>query len=882
LKDDSSNARPPDPPKIPDHRLLRRIGRGSYGEVWLARGVTGAYRAVKVVFRSDFEDDRTFEREFEGIRAFEPVSRSHPGLMHVLHIGRQDDEGFYYYVMELADDVQGGSGTYEVEYEPRTLRSDLNRHIRLSPDQCIEIAASLADTLAYLHGQGLTHRDIKPSNVIFVGGSPKLADIGLVARHGQRTYVGTEGFVPPEGPGTPGADIYSLGMVAYEISTGMDRLQFPELPTGLPDEHRPRWLQLNDVICRACEADPKARYSKASEMAEDLSALAARKRLPWRGWRSRPLQIAATLAMGALLWGLWPAGSIAPGPDVVDTPGTTDTLAPVQEVARTGSLKIMTQPERATITYRGQVLGTTPHVEDDLPPGPIRLVLTLDGYRDEPVEAVIERGQTTVVAREMAFYAPPQPGQPWRNQLGMEFEPGDRQHTGAMPVRWSEFQEFLRETGTHFDGERRSLLIDEGRSPYEIVLVTPRLAEEFCAWLLEQGRQLGFLGPEHYYTFQPSSLIEPVKRDDGSELIAFIVQVREFVYGSLHLRSEPSGAAVFEIPTNRLLGYTPLVLPRLAPGNQSFEFRLDGHERTRSEVLVEGDRSKTIDVLLRPTRGIVFDRPWENSLGMRFVPVGQVMFSIWETRLRDWAAFEAATGFRGRTAPFRQDPDHPVGTVSREDAEAFCRWLTEFERLSGFLQDDHLYRLPTDVEWSMAVGLRDLEGRAPALLDGENRNLYPWGYEWPPPKGAGNYADQSAPAYLKRQGVLPNYDDGFPFTAPVGSFDPNHLGIYDLGGNVWEWVADDYGGDPANAFSTWAVCRGASWADSRNSVLLASMRNIFKPDFRGDGLYGFRVVVSRVEPEPGETGGLESNGSEPATGADAPESASPNDTVAPP
>lgn len=854
MKDDSSNARPPDPPKIPDHQLLRRIGRGAYGEVWLARGVTGAYRAVKVVFRADFDDERTFEREFEGIRAYEPVSRSHPGLVQVLHIGRQDDEGFYYYVMELGDDVQESSGLYEVQYEPRTLRSDLNRHRRLPPDQCMEIAKVLAGALDYLHHQGLTHRDIKPSNVIFVGGSPKLADIGLVARHGQRTYVGTEGFVPPEGPGTPGADIYSLGMVVYEISTGMDRLQFPELPTGLPDEDRARWLQLNDVICRACEADPKARYTRASDMAEDLAALVDHRKLPWRGWRSRSWKAAAAvLAVGALLWALWPGG--APPPDEVAGNGGTvaETRIPEEEEAEpeTGSLKIMTQPSDAIITFRNRVIGITPHVEYDLPPGPIRLVLSMPGHRNEVIETVVSPGRMTVVAREMAFYAPPQPGAPWRNQLGMEFEPTDRMHAGVMPVRWNEFEAFLRETGATFDGKRQPFSTDETNPPLEVVLVPPRQAEEFCAWLLEQGRKLGFLGAEHYYTFRPSTLVEPVIRDDGTELIAFVVQVREFVYGSLQLRSEPTGAAVYEMPTNRLLGITPLDLDRLAPGAQTFEFRLDGHERTRSEVVVVGDRSKTIDVRLNPSRGIVFDRPWENSLGMRFVPVGQVMFSIWETRLRDWAAFEAATGFRGKTAPFRQDPDHPVGTVSRADAEAFCAWLTELERMGGYLQDNHLYRLPTDVEWSMAVGLRDLEGRAPAQLDGANRKLYPWGHDWPPPKGAGNYADQSAPAYLRRQGVLPNFDDGFPYTAPVGSFPPNHLGIHDLGGNVWEWVADDYGGDPSNAFATWAVCRGGSWADSRSSVLLASMRNIFKPDFRGDGLYGFRVIVARVIQEPG-------------------------------
>ena len=74
-------------PLIPDHEMLRLIGKGSYGEVWLAQGVTGALRAVKVVWREDFEDERGFEREFEGILKYEPISRDHPGLVKILHVG---------------------------------------------------------------------------------------------------------------------------------------------------------------------------------------------------------------------------------------------------------------------------------------------------------------------------------------------------------------------------------------------------------------------------------------------------------------------------------------------------------------------------------------------------------------------------------------------------------------------------------------------------------------------------------------------------------------------------------------------------------------------------------------------------------------------------
>ena len=247
-------------------------------------------------------------------------------------------------------------------------------------------------------------------------------------------------------------------------------------------------------------------------------------------------------------------------------------------------------------------------------------------------------------------------------------------------------------------------------------------------------------------------------------------------------------------------------------------------EAARAAAIKEAELVKT-DAWKKATK----ESPYENSLGMKFVPVAgtDVLFSIWDTRVKDYAVFAEETGTDIVRPSFAQTPTDPVVLVSWEEAQAFCKWLTEKERSEGKIGKNDTYRLPTDAEWSVAVGTTQ----------------FPWGDEWPPPKGVGNY-DPSLRV------------DTFVNTSPVGWLTANRFGLYDMGGNVWQWCEDWYrasmdkrallekilGLKDDGGGQRYRVVRGASWNNFAPEILWSSSRSFDPPDYRNSNL-GFRCVL---------------------------------------
>jgi serine/threonine protein kinase len=217
-------------------------------------------------------------RESHGILQYTPLSRTHHGLVQILHVGRPAGAGYFYYVMELADCAVGGRDIDPDFYQPRTLAHEIDTRGRLPVREALELGLDLAEALRYLHGRQLVHRDIKPANIIYVNGLPELADVGLVTHTAEARrepkQLGTEGFVPPEGPGTPSADVYSLGKVLCEACLGRAGLADPHLPVALQSmEHAWELDAFRRILAKACDEDARLRHPSVAELEADLIAL---------------------------------------------------------------------------------------------------------------------------------------------------------------------------------------------------------------------------------------------------------------------------------------------------------------------------------------------------------------------------------------------------------------------------------------------------------------------------------------------------------------------------------------------------------------------------------------------------------------------------------
>lgn len=862
-------------PVIPDHEIVRMIGSGAYGEVWLAQSMTGAYRAVKVVWWDDFEDEVLFAREFEGVVHYEPISRDIPGLVHILHVGQNHGEmPYYFYVMELADDAYAGVHMDPQSYVPRTLQSDMKQYRRrpMPLDYVLEVGCQLSRALEGLHAEDLTHRDVKPGNIIFINGRAKLADAGLVANRDQRAFVGTEGYIPPEGGGSPRADVYALAKVLYEMATGMDRLSFPALPDELPEgtTHR-RWIRFNSLICRAAAPSvDKNSIVTAQAFAEQLELLrddngrkvtrrTSRKQEPKASsgafWPWLLVVVLAlllvcgvsTLFLPTDMWqrvhtamdvlkGVKPVQEPVKTAKPVEAPKPPTQQAPQPKpLLGKGQVFVGSVPSSASVyTTKGEYLDETPYGPVSYKTGQkVSFIIRKDGFADGYVSGVVEDGKLLSLAVDLLPYRPPITGQEWEDAQGTKYEPAGGLHRAASPVLAKHFAPFLD-----------SIENPEDRPHYEVhqdvVYTTQEGISAFTLWLTRRCEEVGTIGRDHSLVARPENGTERAQNLCAYRLCTVLIQKTPIT-----IYTNPAGAGVFL--NGMPLGVTPMQDLRVPLAPYLLEIRLPGYSTVCRSGLSPKDL--ILNLRLTPNNSLIFGTEWINSLGMKFLPVTPaLMAGAMEVRVSDYRAFCESTGRAMPEMPeFEQNEHHPVVYVSRDDAMAFADWLTKKEREQGLIEASDKYRLPTDMEWSMLVGCSGERGESPYERQQNHVTTtvrYPWGLKWPPHRKVGNYADMSVLGNRPADHIIPHYHDGFSHTAPVGSFMANSLGLHDLSGNVQEWVSDEYGGPSGFQFRRYGVTRGGDYHSFRPGQLSSHSR-IPHPVGMRRPTVGFRLVLER-------------------------------------
>lgn len=280
-----------------DHYRIEGVAARS-GMASIFRGTdmrTGRPVAIKIP-HPEMEADPLFYDRFQREQDI-GKKLDHPNVVKVVV---DDDRSRLYIVFEWV--------------EGRLLRELLNEQKKFPPDRAVKIASGIANALAYIHSQGVVHRDLKPENIMVDSeGRVKLIDFGIAANAGSRRLtfaklsqaMGTPDYISPEqvkgGRGDARSDIYALGVMLYEMLTGKvpftgpnpfvimnDRLlNNPIPPREIDPEISP---QLEEIIYRAIERDPKKRYSSAKEFVSDLEhpeQIGISDRPELRDWKRR-------------------------------------------------------------------------------------------------------------------------------------------------------------------------------------------------------------------------------------------------------------------------------------------------------------------------------------------------------------------------------------------------------------------------------------------------------------------------------------------------------------------------------------------------------------------------------------------------------------------
>lgn len=262
--------------KINDrYEIIRSIGEGGMANVYLAHDIILDRDVAVKILRGDLANDEKFVRRFQR-EAISASSLNHPNIVGMYDVG--EDDGKYFIVMEY---IKG-----------QTLKSLIKKRGSLTLPEVIDIMLQLTSGIAHAHESYIIHRDIKPQNVLILeDGTVKITDFGIATALGNNEFtqtnsvMGSVHYLPPEqanGTGTTiKSDIYSLGILMYELLTGKVpfkgdnavEIAIKQMRDSIPSvvaENSDIPQSIENVILKACAKNPKNRYNSALEMHEDI------------------------------------------------------------------------------------------------------------------------------------------------------------------------------------------------------------------------------------------------------------------------------------------------------------------------------------------------------------------------------------------------------------------------------------------------------------------------------------------------------------------------------------------------------------------------------------------------------------------------------------
>jgi len=813
--------------QLGEFEILERLGQGGMGEVYKARQISlGRVVALKTLQSSLAGNVDYITRFRQEARA--AAGLNHPNLVKVYSAG--ESEGLHWFAMEY---VEGESA-----------RARLKREGRLDPPEAIAIAMRMAAALDYgWRKAGLIHRDIKPENIFLSGdGEIKLGDLGLAKSTGQAqeltmtgVSMGTPDYMSPEQiEGMKNvdlrADIYSLGCTLYHLLSGQPPyggssavvVLMQHVSAPVPDL-RSVWpecpAELAAAVGQMMQKQPADRQQNYGVMSADLQrayavltgacvpsvVTGARQRVASRKPVAEERKSAAPVAA-------WIGGGVA-------------------LLAAVGALLYFAPWKKGSAISGGtrSVVSQTPAGEGE---GGKKV-----GAASSPTEATPASGRTVAIATTPQPEAPPVPATPAPvpQPSGPSTPTASTPAPSATPKPATEVEKWFAQV----DGPQEKAFQKQVLKPFEAGVADLRL--RYLASLdaaIAKASAGGRLAEALVWRKERQAFerAQNVATDDAGTPSSVQASRAAFRRQLTRLNLDRTAKA------KALLAEYDAILAK----NQTL---LTQRQRLDDALLLKNERDEIALEWLTSK-----EQPFVNSLGMKFVPApitggptnGKcVLFSAWDTRVQDYDVFVKETGREWPKTGFEQGPAHPAVNVSWEDAQAFCVWLTERERKAGKLGANEMYRLPRDHEWSCAAGIGEREDAAklPSEKSQKVTDAFPWGTQWPPPPGAGNYGGEELQPALTAgkynfKGVLSGYRDDFVETAPVGSFSANRFGLYDIGGNVWQWCEDWFDKEQQHR-----VVRGASWSRSGRGNLLSSYRNHYAPGFRYYG-NGFRCVIA--------------------------------------